>query len=54
MCSPVFVGNGVNIIVREFTLDGNFMRFLLLLTAPLIFCVSLFFCIQLVNNMSFV
>ncbi|KAF8577758.1 hypothetical protein K439DRAFT_1639454 [Ramaria rubella] len=49
-----FVGNGVNIVIREFVLDGNFMHFILLVTAPLIFCVSLFFSIQLINTISFV
>lgn len=52
--SLVFVGSGVNVLVREFLLDGSFMRFILLVTSPLVFCVSLFFALQLINSISFV
>ena len=45
-----FVGNGVKTLTAEFALDGDFMRFILVLTVPLIFCVSLFFCMSLVNR----
>ncbi|KZV85043.1 hypothetical protein EXIGLDRAFT_775927 [Exidia glandulosa HHB12029] len=49
-----FVGNGVKTLVEEFALDGDFMRFILVVTVPLIFCVSLFFCMSLVNSVTFV
>ncbi|GJJ06073.1 hypothetical protein Clacol_000262 [Clathrus columnatus] len=52
--ATVFVGNGVNVLIREFILDGTFMRFILLVTSPLIFCVSLFFALQIINSVSFV
>ncbi|KIJ39927.1 hypothetical protein M422DRAFT_174596 [Sphaerobolus stellatus SS14] len=51
--SLFFVGNGVNVIIREFTLDNDPMRFLLLVTAPLIFAVALFFSMSIVNSVSF-
>lgn len=38
---PVFLGNGVNILLQEFELDGSFMRFALVATIPLLFAVSL-------------
>lgn len=40
-------------LVREFLLDGSFMRFILLVTSPLVFCVSLFFALQLINSITF-
>ncbi|KAF8525029.1 glycosyl transferase family group 2-domain-containing protein [Hysterangium stoloniferum] len=51
--AAIFVGNGISIVIREFFLDGNFMRFILLVTSPFIFCVSLFFALQLVNSLTF-
>jgi len=51
--SLFFVGNGINVVLREWSLDGDPMRFLLLVTAPLIFCVALFFAMQIVNSVSF-
>lgn len=39
--SLFFVGSGVNILVREWMLDGSLTRFALLATAPFLFCVSL-------------
>ena len=38
---PVFIGNGVNILLEEFRLTHTYTRFALLATAPLLFCVSL-------------
>lgn len=39
--SLFFIGSGTNILVREWMLDGSFIRFALLVTAPFLFCVSL-------------
>ncbi|KAK7689381.1 hypothetical protein QCA50_007173 [Cerrena zonata] len=52
--SIFFIGNGVNTILVEFQLDKNFARFALVAVLPLLFCVALFFCIQIVQNLSMV
>ena len=36
-----FVGSGVSVMIVETVLDGSFTRFSLLVTAPLLFCISL-------------
>ncbi|KAI0684990.1 glycosyl transferase family group 2-domain-containing protein [Cytidiella melzeri] len=48
--SVFFVGNGISTILVEWQLDGNFTRFALLAFLPLLFAVSLFFCLQLITN----
>lgn len=40
----VFIGNGVNILLQEVELDGNYIRFALCSVIPLFFCVSLVRC----------
>lgn len=37
----VFVGSGAAILVEESVLDGQYIRFALLATAPFLFCISL-------------
>jgi len=49
-----FVTAGVSVLLQEYALDGVTMRFGLLITMPVIFCVSLFFCLQLVGNLSLI
>ncbi|KIP01700.1 hypothetical protein PHLGIDRAFT_26915 [Phlebiopsis gigantea 11061_1 CR5-6] len=49
-----FVGSGVSIMIVETVLDGSFTRFALLVTAPLLFCISLFFCSQMIGNLSMI
>lgn len=48
----VFVGNGVRTLIMEWKLDGDFIRFALLAVSPLLYCVSLFFALQIVQNVS--
>ncbi|KAF8269451.1 glycosyl transferase family group 2-domain-containing protein [Lactarius quietus] len=48
----VFIGNGVKTLLVEWRQDGKFMHFVLCATLPLLFCVSLFFCLQLIQNAS--
>ncbi|RDB26851.1 hypothetical protein Hypma_005327 [Hypsizygus marmoreus] len=50
----VFIGTGIRIILQEFTLDGSFIRFALVAVCPLLYCVSLFFALQLIQNVSMV
>ncbi|KIJ19375.1 hypothetical protein PAXINDRAFT_127502 [Paxillus involutus ATCC 200175] len=50
--SAFFVGSGVAIMLAEWVLDNNYIRFALLATAPFLFCIALFFCLQLVGNVS--
>jgi len=37
----VFIGSGVSILLAEWVLDNNYMRFALVVTTPFLFCVSL-------------
>ncbi|KAH9026838.1 glycosyl transferase family group 2-domain-containing protein [Lactarius pseudohatsudake] len=50
--SLVFIGNGVKTLLVEWRQDGKFTHFALCIVLPLLFCVSLFFCLQLVQNLS--
>jgi cellulose synthase/poly-beta-1,6-N-acetylglucosamine synthase-like glycosyltransferase len=52
--SAYFVFSGIAGLLEEYALDGNTSRFALVLTLPVIFCVSIFFCLQLVGNISLV
>ncbi|KAJ7234454.1 glycosyl transferase family group 2-domain-containing protein [Mycena rebaudengoi] len=49
-----FMLSGTSVLLEEFALDGDPKRFILLLTLPIIFCVSLFFCLQLIGNISLI
>lgn len=44
----------LDILIQEWLLDGVATRFALLATAPFLFCVSLFFSLQVITNLSFV
>ncbi|KIY71077.1 hypothetical protein CYLTODRAFT_370017 [Cylindrobasidium torrendii FP15055 ss-10] len=48
----IFIGTGLGTILKEFFLDSEYMRFILCVTFPLLFCVSLFFALQIVQNVS--
>ncbi|KAF9004624.1 glycosyl transferase family group 2-domain-containing protein [Cyathus striatus] len=48
----VFIGNGISTLLVEWSLDGSFIRFALLAIAPLLYCVSLFFALQIVQNIT--
>ncbi|KAL7277979.1 hypothetical protein ACG7TL_007932 [Trametes sanguinea] len=52
--SLFFIGSGVAVLVQEVVLDGDFTRLALLVTTPFLFCVSLFFALQIIANVSFV
>ncbi|EMD36208.1 hypothetical protein CERSUDRAFT_115155 [Gelatoporia subvermispora B] len=52
--SIFFIANGVDILLKEWELDGSFTRFALVVCLPLFFCVSLFFSLQIVQNVSMV
>ncbi|KAG6885801.1 hypothetical protein C0993_009561 [Termitomyces sp. T159_Od127] len=49
-----FILSGLAILLEEYLLDHNAIRFVLFVTAPFLFCVSLFFALQIVSNVSFV
>ncbi|KAG6889283.1 hypothetical protein C0992_005759, partial [Termitomyces sp. T32_za158] len=49
-----FILSGLSILLEEYLLDHNAIRFALFATAPFLFCVSLFFALQIVSNVSFV
>jgi cellulose synthase/poly-beta-1,6-N-acetylglucosamine synthase-like glycosyltransferase len=62
----VFIGNGVRILIREFLLTApvpntpdeepsggqRYMRFILVVTLPFLYCVSLFFTLQILQNVT--
>ncbi|KAJ6567737.1 glycosyl transferase family group 2-domain-containing protein [Mycena vulgaris] len=50
--SFVFIGSGVKTLLQEWTLDGSFIRFALCAMVPLLWCVSLFFALQLIQNIT--
>ncbi|EIW53034.1 uncharacterized protein TRAVEDRAFT_175203 [Trametes versicolor FP-101664 SS1] len=51
--SLFFVGNGVSVLLEESLLDGNWARFALCVTIPFLFCVSLFFSLMIVTNITY-
>ena len=38
---PVLVASGLDILLKEFRMDGDYMRFILLVTFPFLVCVAL-------------
>ncbi|PCH34589.1 hypothetical protein WOLCODRAFT_106236 [Wolfiporia cocos MD-104 SS10] len=52
--SIFFIASGISILIQETVLDGTYVRFALVATTPLLFCVSLFFSLQIVTNLSFI
>ncbi|KAL4076632.1 glycosyl transferase family group 2-domain-containing protein [Scleroderma yunnanense] len=52
--SIYFIGSGATMLLQESLLDGRWIRFALLVTAPLSFCVSLFFSMQIVGNLGMI
>ncbi|KAI0287145.1 glycosyl transferase family group 2-domain-containing protein [Russula brevipes] len=52
--STFFIGSGVSMVLQEWRLTNDFTRFALLATAPFLFCVSLFFSLQVITNISYV
>ncbi|KAI8976424.1 glycosyl transferase family group 2-domain-containing protein [Trametes punicea] len=52
--SIFFIASGVAIMVQEILLDGDYTRLALLASAPFLFCVSLFFALQIIANVSYV
>ncbi|KAL0066289.1 hypothetical protein AAF712_006720 [Marasmius tenuissimus] len=52
--SLFFVGSGLSVLLQEWRLDNGTTRFALLAASPFLCCVSLFFALQIVTNISFV
>ncbi|KAI6035741.1 hypothetical protein EDC04DRAFT_2704831 [Pisolithus marmoratus] len=48
----VFMGNGVKVLMQEWQLDRQFIHFALVALIPLLFTVSLFFTLQMFQNVS--
>ncbi|KAF9813569.1 hypothetical protein IEO21_05501 [Rhodonia placenta] len=49
-----FIASGISTLIEETVLDGVYTRFALIATTPFLFCVALFFCLQIITNVSFV
>ncbi|KAJ7678776.1 glycosyl transferase family group 2-domain-containing protein [Mycena rosella] len=52
--SVFFVASGLSILINESRLDHDYRRFALMVTAPFLICVSLFFALQVITAISFV
>ncbi|KAF8642084.1 hypothetical protein AX16_009700 [Volvariella volvacea WC 439] len=52
--SVFFGASGLSILLQEFRLDPDYVRFALLVLSPLLLCVSIFFAYQVIINISFV
>ncbi|KAH6905024.1 glycosyl transferase family group 2-domain-containing protein [Coprinopsis sp. MPI-PUGE-AT-0042] len=51
--SIFLVMSGLEILLKEFRLDGDYMRFILMVSFPFLVCVALFFSLQIIANLSF-
>ncbi|KAJ7573930.1 glycosyl transferase family group 2-domain-containing protein [Mycena floridula] len=49
-----FMLSGLSNLLPEYVLDGDITRFALCVVLPVIFCVSIFFALQLVGNLSLI
>ncbi|KAH8835947.1 glycosyl transferase family group 2-domain-containing protein [Flagelloscypha sp. PMI_526] len=49
-----FSTSGVSVLLEEYALDGDMTRFALVATLPIILAISIFFCLQLVGNISLI
>ena len=47
-----FIGNGLKTILSEWQLDNNYERFALCALMPFLYSVSLFFALQIMQNVS--
>ncbi|KAF9556186.1 hypothetical protein CPC08DRAFT_744026 [Agrocybe pediades] len=52
--SAYFISSSFSILLEEYALDHDPTRFALVLTMPIIYCVSIFFCLQLIGNLCLV
>ena len=59
-CSPTVLAyffteqiDTLGLLLSEWRLDNDYSRFGLCATMPFIFCISLFFCLQLIGNLSY-
>ncbi|TFK51375.1 hypothetical protein OE88DRAFT_1629543 [Heliocybe sulcata] len=50
--SMFFIGSGISMLISEWIQDNSYTRFALLVTSPFVFCVSLFFALQIVGNLA--
>ena len=50
----VFICNGVSALLKQWLLDGAFMRFALAAATPALWCISLFFSLQIMQNLSMI
>ncbi|EMD36045.1 hypothetical protein CERSUDRAFT_115957 [Gelatoporia subvermispora B] len=52
--SIFFIASGLDALLQEFALDGKYQRFALMATSPFLFCIALFFCMQIIGNLSMI
>ncbi|KAJ4481261.1 glycosyl transferase family group 2-domain-containing protein [Lentinula aciculospora] len=51
--SVFFIGSGLSVLIQEYRLDNDWKRFLLLVTTPFLYCISLFFALQTLSSITF-
>ncbi|KAG6876941.1 hypothetical protein C0993_011855 [Termitomyces sp. T159_Od127] len=49
-----FMTGGISVLLNEWALDSDPRRFALIATLPVIYCISIFFCLQLIGNLSLI
>ncbi|KAL1719962.1 glycosyl transferase family group 2-domain-containing protein [Schizophyllum commune] len=51
--SIFFIASGLSVLLQEFRLDNDYTRFALMATTPFLFCVSIFFSLQVIAVISY-
>ena len=46
--------NGIGSLIKQWLLDGNPIRFALIVTTPVLWCISLFFSLQIIQNLAMI
>ncbi|KAF9647641.1 hypothetical protein BDM02DRAFT_3169688, partial [Thelephora ganbajun] len=52
--SLFFICNGIGSLIKQWLLDGNYIRFALAATTPALWCISLFFSLQIMQNLAMI
>ena len=50
----VFICNGIGSLIKQWLLDGSYMHFVLAATTPALWCISLFFSLQIMQNFTMI
>lgn len=50
----VFICNGIGALLKQWLLDGSYIRFALAAATPALWCISLFFSLQIMQNLTMI